>query len=77
MTQEPIEFEILQSARTTLIDDILTNMPEDHKRFLVSFYRRHPEWQLLALPGVDQLPAVRWREFNLDKAGEGNKYTAP
>jgi hypothetical protein len=70
MTPGHVELETLLSARTALVKNILTNMPEHHRRFLVSFYRRQPEWHRLALPGVDQLPAVRWRELNLDKAGE-------
>ncbi|MDZ7840386.1 MAG: nucleotidyl transferase AbiEii/AbiGii toxin family protein [Gammaproteobacteria bacterium] len=70
MTQGDISLEALLLARAALGKDILANMPEDHKRFLISFYRRKPEWKRLGLPGADQLPAVRWRELNLDKAGE-------
>ena len=70
MTEENIAMEMLLEARTALINNIAFNMPEDHKHFLVSFYRRKPEWSLLGLKGLDQLPAVRWRELNLDKAGE-------
>jgi len=70
MTEENITMETLLDARTTLINNIASNMSEDHKHFLVSFYRRKPEWSLLGLKGLDQLPAVRWRELNLDKAGK-------
>jgi predicted nucleotidyltransferase component of viral defense system len=70
MTEEDVAMETLLATRTALIDNITSNMPEDHRHFLVSFYRRKPEWSLLGLDGLDQLPAVRWRELNLDKAGE-------
>ena len=70
LTEEDITLETLLDARTVLVDNITSNMPEDHKHFLVSFYRRKPEWSRLGLDGLDQLPAVRWRELNLDKAGE-------
>ena len=70
MTEEDVAIDTLLNARAVLIDNIISNMSEDHRHFLVSFYRRKPEWSLLGLDGLDQLPAVRWRELNLDKAGE-------
>ncbi len=73
MTENHIELKTLVTARTTLVEDVLTNMPEDHKHFLVSFYRREPEWDRLRIEGLAQLPAIRWREINLDKAGQGTR----
>lgn len=70
MAEEDVAMETLLATRTALVDNIASNMSEDHRNFLVSFYRRKPEWSLLGLDGLDQLPAVRWRELNLDKAGE-------
>ena len=70
MIEEDITMKTLLDARTALVDNITSNMSEDHRHFLVSFYRRKPEWSLLGLNGLDQLPAVRWRELNLDRAGE-------
>lgn len=71
MTLTDVSIETLTNARENLIHDILCNMPDDHKDFLHSFYSRKPAWALLGIDGVDTLPAVRWRELNLDKAGEG------
>lgn len=61
----------LIAARERLIKDVNDNMPENHKAFLRSFYSRQPDWALLSLDNVKSLPAVKWRELNLDKAGEG------
>lgn len=71
MTTEETSLEILLSARETLINDVTGNMPDHHKDFLKSFYGRKPDWQLLGLKGVENLPAVRWRELNLDRSGQG------
>jgi predicted nucleotidyltransferase component of viral defense system len=71
MTNMPIELSTLLSAREKLINNITNQMPEHHKEFLQSFYSRKPDWNLLGLPGAANLPAVRWRELNLDKSGEG------
>ena len=70
MTDEEFSFSSLERSRARLVDDITRNMPDTHKEFLLSFYNRTPRWELLGLKGVEQLPAVRWREVNLDKAGK-------
>lgn len=71
MTTEGINFDTLLETREKLIIDVVGNMPENHKDFLRSFYCRKPDWNLLGLDGAKNLPAVRWRELNLDKSGEG------
>lgn len=73
MTEDVIALDTLLDARNRLIADVTGNMPDHHKEFLVSFYSRNPDWQLLGLEGVSALPAVKWRELNLDRAGEGTK----
>jgi hypothetical protein len=50
-----------------MIKAIVGDMPDAHRKFLVSFERGAPEWDLLGLPGVPDLPAVKWRQLNLDK----------
>jgi len=71
MTAEDITLDVLLETRDALIADVVSNMPDVHKVFLRSFYRRQPEWALLGVEGVENLPAVRWRELNLDKSGPG------
>ena len=63
--------DTLLETREKLITDVVGNMPDNHKEFLRSFYRRKPDWKLLGIDGVENLPAVRWRELNLDKSGDG------
>lgn len=46
-------------------------MPDHHKSFLRSFYSRKPDWPLLGLEAAQNLPPVKWRELNLDRAGAG------
>ena len=69
MTEDDIPIETLLAAHADLTRNLINNMSDDHRRFLASFYRRKPEWDLLGIDGVDRLPAVRWREINLDRAG--------
>jgi hypothetical protein len=67
MTDEPVTIEELTAARDALISDMVGKMPSEHRRFLVSFERGKPEWPLLGLPEAPKLPAVKWRQLNLDK----------
>jgi predicted nucleotidyltransferase component of viral defense system len=67
MTAEPVLLKDLTDTRETLIADIVGKMPDDHKRFLISFERGQPDWKLLCSPAVAGLPAVKWRQQNLDK----------
>ena len=70
MTEDDVSVESLLETHAALRRNLIDNMNGRHKRFLASFYRREPEWNLLSVDGVKHLPAVRWREFNLDRAGE-------
>lgn len=67
MTDNPVALGELTTAREVLIASVAGGMPDEHRRFLISFERGVPDWSLLALDGVADLPAVRWRQQNLDK----------
>ncbi|SHL46748.1 nucleotidyl transferase AbiEii/AbiGii toxin family protein [Bradyrhizobium lablabi] len=70
MTRDPVELADLLTARAELIKSIVGDMPADHRKFLISFERGQPNWDLLGLPNAADLPAVRWRQQNLDKLSE-------
>ena len=67
MTSQPLQLDDLIEARASLIAAVIGEMPEEHRAFLLSFERGSPDWPLLGLSGVENLPAVRWRQYNLDK----------
>ena len=46
MTEEPATLGELVAARETLIADVVGQMPEAHKKFLVSFVRGKPDLDL-------------------------------
>jgi predicted nucleotidyltransferase component of viral defense system len=66
MTEMPVTVDELTAARALLVDAIVGEMPHEHRRFLVSFEEGRPDWSLLGVPGAEQLPAVLWRQQNLD-----------
>jgi hypothetical protein len=67
MTEEPVSLDDLKAAREHIIEEIVGEMPDDHRQFLISFERGQPNWDLLGLPAAAELPAVKWRQQNLDK----------
>lgn len=75
MTQEPVALDSLYAARNELIAGIVGEMPEAHRRFLLSFKAGEPDWALLAVPGAGELPAVRWKVDNLAKLPPARRAT--
>lgn len=57
----------LYEAREALKAEMVGRMPDDHRRFLLTFKNGEPDWKLLGLPQVADLPAVRWKVQNLDR----------
>ena len=67
MTTGPVTLDELLEAREALIAAIVGNMPEAHRDFLVGFKQGAPDWSLLGMQEAANLPAVRWKQLNLDK----------
>ena len=67
MVDEPVTLDQLLKAREDLITAIVGEMPEQHKRFLISVKGGEPDWALFDLPGAKDLPAVQWKLENLAK----------
>ena len=41
-------------------------LDEAERKFLHSVHRLDPEWDLLGIPGIEALPAVKWKLENLE-----------
>ncbi len=73
MTAEPVSLDELVEARRAMLDSLIGGMPDHHRAFLIGFERGEPEWPLLTIGHVAELPAVRWRQQNLDKLKPGQR----
>lgn len=69
MTDEPVNFDDLLATRELMIQTMVWEMPEHHRRFLVSLESGEPYWPLLSSLAISDLPAVRWRLQNLSGLG--------
>ena len=66
MTEGAVSIEDLIQTQQRLIDDLIGKMPEIHRDFLIGFERGEPDWSLIEIPHARDLPAVKWRQHNLD-----------
>jgi hypothetical protein len=61
MVDQSVTLDELLQGREDLIREVVGQMPEQHRRFLISVKRSEPDWILLDLRGAKDLPAVRWK----------------
>lgn len=73
MTREPVTLEQLESTRQALLVAIQRQFSKQDAAFLLSLKRGKPDWSLLALAGVDQLPAVQWKLRNITGMSEDKR----
>ncbi len=67
MTQEPVPLADLEVARETIMAAMVADMPDANRRFLIGFKRGEPDWELLGIPNAQRLPAILWKQRNLDR----------
>lgn len=66
MTAEAVPIAALTDTQTEMFRVLLDDMPARHKSFLLGFEAGTPDWSQLQIPHAGTLPAVLWRQQNLD-----------
>lgn len=67
MAIRDVRLDELVAVRERLVELIHQGLTDNDKRFLLSFKNRQPDWALLGLEGVSELPAIKWKQINLAK----------
>lgn len=70
MATSVVSLEKLLETRDRLFRELPAALVEGEREFLRSFVRAEPNWALMDLPHLDQLPAIRWRLQNLHKLAQ-------
>jgi predicted nucleotidyltransferase component of viral defense system len=65
MMLEKVEYEELVETRNRLIDLIRNSFTPEEKKFFLSVKSGEPEWNLLGLRGIENLPGVKWKILNI------------
>ncbi|WP_113906817.1 nucleotidyl transferase AbiEii/AbiGii toxin family protein [Aliidiomarina celeris] len=60
----------LMASREEIVKRMHATFTDDERAFFLTFKSRKPDWSLLGLASVQQLPAVRWKLNNLEKMNE-------
>jgi len=64
-TEEPVALETLLETREKLCFELPRKLTSKQKRFLVGLANAQPDWGLLKCSHARDLPALRWKLFNL------------
>jgi predicted nucleotidyltransferase component of viral defense system len=67
MTAEPVELDALLAARERMMRELQQGLSADERQFLLSLVAAEPEWSLLGMPHLEQLPGPRWKLQNLER----------
>ena len=67
MTVEPLELDTLLAARERMMRELQQGLTADERQFLLSLVAAEPEWSLLGVPHLEQLPGLRWKLQNLER----------
>lgn len=71
-----IPVEVLENSRDDLIRKIREELSDDERKFILSVKETQPDWKLLGLEGVNELPAIRWKLMNLSRMDSGKHKAA-
>lgn len=67
MTLIPVTLAELEQTRETMIGLIQERLTDKQRQFLLSFKGGDPDWTLMNLQGIENLPAVQWKLLNIRK----------
>lgn len=73
ITNLVIELDQLAAHRKLILDQFHKELKQRHLQLLVSTLKGAPDCGLLPLKGLEELPGIKWRLFNLTKLNEQKK----
>lgn len=65
MTADPVPLDVLLAARERMMRELQQGLDDNERRFLLSLVGGTPEWSLLDIAHLEQLPGIRWKLHNL------------
>jgi predicted nucleotidyltransferase component of viral defense system len=67
MTQIQVTCDELIDVRKSLQEIILKDLTNDERHFLISIKEMTPNWGLLPISGIENLPGIQWKLMNVKK----------
>jgi hypothetical protein len=72
MTTEPVTLDALLATRDRLFRELPTALDPNERQFLRSLVRAAPDWSLLGIAHLAELPGIRWRLQNLEQLAQAS-----
>jgi predicted nucleotidyltransferase component of viral defense system len=76
MSIEVVSVEKLLRTRIDLIRELHGKLTDDDKNFLLSVKSNQPKWEMFAYPEAKNLPAIKWKLYNLSNMSKLKRKTS-
>jgi predicted nucleotidyltransferase component of viral defense system len=67
MTTEAVTLRELEETRERLFTELPAALDASERKFLLSMKKGEPDWEILGLPGIQNLPSLQWKLRNIEK----------
>lgn len=67
MPAEPVPLVALLDARRRMVLALQRGLEKRHRAFLLSLKRCEPDWSMLPVPHLAEMPGLRWKLLNLQQ----------
>jgi len=72
MTAEPVPLAALLAVRERMIRELQQGLDDNERGFLLSLVAGKPDWSLLGIAHLEQMPGIRWKLHNLAQLRKTN-----
>ena len=72
MTAEPVDLAALLATRDRMAQELQSGLDADERAFLLSIARSEPNYGLMGIDHLAEMPGVRWKITNLEKLAKAN-----
>ena len=73
MTSQEVSLAELEEVQRTVRCELPKQLNDAERRFLVSLVSNAPDWALLDIPHLKEMPAILWKLANLERLQRNNK----
>lgn len=72
MTKDVVSLETLHTTRDRMIHELQAGLDDNERQFLLSLVAGEPDWSLLGITHLENLPGIRWKLHNLRNLKKSN-----
>jgi predicted nucleotidyltransferase component of viral defense system len=73
MTTDAAQLADLLAARERMMRELQTGLDANERRFLLGLVANQPDWSLLGIAHLAELPAIRWKLHNIEQLQKANE----